>query len=258
MATSIYYKDAAVRVRADIENAHDQAWAQFGVPGAFLSGRERIAIIGEMRASLSCHLCAQRKAALSPAMVQGTHDRASDILSAPAVDAVHRIVTDPGRLTESWFKGLMAQGLDEGAYVELTGVVIQAIVIETFDLAMGLHPRALPPVMAGAPSGFVPEGLTDEGAWVKTVPGDIGRRTLGSEIYYQPTARTGPHVSYVIRALSHVPEEFRSYMKLVAADYIPFPDIGNFPEYAKYKRAISPVQTEFISSRVSALNGCFY
>ncbi len=97
------YSDAPVPIRGDIPAAHRGAWERLAAPGSWWTGAERVAIAAEVRNAAKCALCRERKAALSPEAVQGAHDRVSE-LPDPALDVVHRVTTDPGRLTRSWFE----------------------------------------------------------------------------------------------------------------------------------------------------------
>ena len=110
---ALSYAGAGVPVREDLPAAHEAAWAHIASPGSWWSGAERVAIAAEVRSAHDCGLCAERKAAALPASVPGEHG-ATDRLSATAVDAVHRITTDPGRLSRVWFEKLQAGGLAEG------------------------------------------------------------------------------------------------------------------------------------------------
>ena len=101
---------ATIPVRDDIPQAFRESWQHIGSPGSGWDGTHRVAIARECRAAWDCASCAERKAALSPSMVAGQHSE-SESLPAAAVDAVHRITTDPGRLTETWFKQGLADGL---------------------------------------------------------------------------------------------------------------------------------------------------
>jgi hypothetical protein len=244
-------------IRADLARAHQDVWASLGRPGIFWTGQERVAMIAELRAARNCALCRKRKEALSPNMVSGAHDAAGS-LPAPAIDAVHRIVSDPGRLTKSWLDKLKSDGLDEGAYVELVGTVILAIATESFDEALGRPRRALPAAQKGAPTGAPVQGLAEEGAWVKTVPAQIGLKGPNADSYFVPVAIGGTHVPFVNRALSQTPDSLRSLARFAETGYIAFPDVGNIPAYPKYGRALIPTQIELVSSRLSTLNGCFY
>src|SRR2546421_167253 len=72
------------------------------------------------RRAAGCALCRERKASLSPGAVAGRHD-GPHTLPENIVDVVHRIRTDPARLSRSWFDAVIA-GVDVGHYVELVGV----------------------------------------------------------------------------------------------------------------------------------------
>jgi len=54
---------------------------------------------GEVRAAFDCDFLGGRKKALSPFQMEDRHDSNSNLPEA-IVDAVHRIVTDPSRLSE--------------------------------------------------------------------------------------------------------------------------------------------------------------
>ena len=88
--------------------------------------------------------CAARAAALSPLAVGGAHARLESPLTDAAIEAIHRIRTDPGRLGETWFLRLREAGLGEEAYVELVSVVAVVTAVDTFRHAAGLEPWALP------------------------------------------------------------------------------------------------------------------
>ena len=81
----------------------DQAWGQLGRAGGWWSGRERIAIAEEMRAAKSCVLCGDRKTALSPYSISNRIHEGTALLPAHVVDVIHRMTTDPGRLSQRWF-----------------------------------------------------------------------------------------------------------------------------------------------------------
>src|SRR5439155_12479192 len=104
------YSAAGVGVREDIREAHRALGAHMAAPGTWWTGAERVAIAAESRAAADCGLCRERKAALSPAAVQGRHE-AWGGLSALTVDVIHRVRTDAGRLTSDWFEGVIAAGL---------------------------------------------------------------------------------------------------------------------------------------------------
>ena len=119
--SSFRYDTGPDRVRRDLAEAHRRAWAHVAAPGTWLSGAERIAVTEETRRARDCRLCRERKGALSPFAIEGEHD-CGGLLPAAIVDEVHRVTTDAARLTESWYRSLLDQGLSSEAYVEALGV----------------------------------------------------------------------------------------------------------------------------------------
>ena len=93
------YSSSPYPVRGDIAAAHRAYWRTLARPGSWWTGVERVAIAAESRNAPLCRLCAARKAALTPAGIAGEHAGKHDLPDV-AVDAIHRIVTDPGRMTE--------------------------------------------------------------------------------------------------------------------------------------------------------------
>jgi hypothetical protein len=244
MAAS-WYDDSPVPVRDDLRAAHAAAWVRIASPGTWLTGAERVAVAAEARhARTHCELCRARKAALSPAAVDGAHDTVSG-LPAGLVEAVHRIATDPGRLTQAWQQSL---GLDETVYVEAVGVVAHLTAVDTFASGLGLPWRDLPAPQPGEPSRRVTPGAKHGLAWVATLdPADAERedRTL------YPNRKP----ANIRRAMSLVPAEVRGFFDLVAVQYLPGPAMLDFDnEY----RAINHAQIELLAARVSALNQCAY
>ena len=234
MGHLVSYDDAPVMVRPDIAATHQAAWERLRRPGTWWTGRERTAIAAETRAARECALCRDRKRAVSPYAVDGAHDRVSD-LPPPVVDAVHRIATDPGRLTERWYRELV-DALPDAAFVELVGVVITVVGIDTFARALGLPAPELPVPEEGEPTRVRPPGARVDGHWVPSIP---------SENAAVPNIR---------RALSLVPPEARGFEEMGAVMYLPLDDLMEFDR----DRAISRPQMELLAARVSAVNECFY
>lgn len=243
------YADSEIRVRREIPDAHATVWQRIAAPGAAWTGEQRVAIAAEVRAAGSCELCARRKEALSPYAVEGAH-RAHGSLPAAAVDAVHRIVTDAARLTPDYLAGIADDGVTDLAYVELLGVVVALVSIDSFHRAMGFTLEPLPEPIGGAPSGYRPPDAEPGEAFVPRIPAEkIG----GAEADLYPRGRFVPNV---ITALSLAPDAVRDLKTLSAAQYVPMhmvPDIS-----ADHGRAIDRSQIELVAGRVSAKNDCFY
>lgn len=242
----ITYEDAALPVRTDLLEAHRGAWEHVAQAGAWWTGTERVAIASEVRAARSCALCAARKRVLAPTMARGEHDRASE-LPEHVVDAVHRITTDSGRIARSDLEAWTAAGLTDAHYVELVGVIVHVLCVDTVSLALASPLPDLPEPVAGAASGHRAAAAALGTAWVPMLP-EGGSDPDSMELY------GGRRVPHVARALSLVPHEMKGISRLAAAQYIHGPrmmDLG-------LGRAIARPQMELVAARVSALNECFY
>jgi hypothetical protein len=246
--TRIAYPDAPTRIRGDLIGAHERAWQRLARAGCWWTGAERMAIANEVRHATECELCRARKRALSPASVDDTHTRATDTPLAPlVVDAVHRIVSDPGRLTRALPDAFVAEGLEPGHYVEMLGVIVTVYSIDQFARGLGLAPRPLPAAQPGAASHYSPEGLESRTGWVPM----IGETALGpaeADLWDPPGGN-------VIRALSLVPDEVRTLMDLSDTHYLPGDRVMD-PRAGG--EVLDRAQIELVAARVSALNECFY
>ena len=242
------YSGSGYAIRDDIPNAHRAVWRKIAEPGCWWRGSDRVALVEESRNARSCEACAKRKAALSPNADFGPH-KATTKLPEVVVDVVHRITTDPARLSRSWLDSVNADGVTDEQYVELLGVVVAAISIDAFHRALGLPLEALPKAVEGAPSGYRPPGAGDSGAWVHTVQPEAASE---AETDLYPGGRTGN----VISAMSLVPDSVRLLLRLSGAHYLPLNSIMTPNDNAD--RAISRSQIELLAGRVSALSDCFY
>lgn len=237
----------AMPVRDGLRRELARAWRRLAEPGTWWSGAERVALAAEVRAARSCALCRERKAALSPYAIEGAHDSAGG-LPEVAVDAVHRLATDAGRLTRSWLERALGRGLAEEQYVEAVGVVALVTALDTFDLALGRARRPLPVPAPGEPARARPAGARRNLAWVSTVaPGDL---LPGDPDPYAVHGSKNIH-----RALSLVPQEVFNFFDLDVELYLKDHEIRDF---GREYRALTHPQMELLAGRISALNGCYY
>lgn len=243
--TAFAYPARPDAIRVDLAEAHRRAWAHIAASGSWLTGAERVAVAGETRRARGCTLCRQRKEALSPFAVSGEHEHAG-VLPAALVDAIHRITTDAGRLTEAWVRSLHEQGLTPEAYVESVGVAVITISIDRFHHALGLPLEALPTPEPGDPTRVRAEDVVSGEAWV---PMRSARR-MSQDLGLPP----GAPAPYVVRALSLVPAEVKAWQDVSNAQYLDVDDMLRFDRV----RAIDRSQIELVAGRVSALNECFY
>lgn len=215
-----------------LRSAQYNATLRMAQPGDWLTGRQRLAVWAEVRDATDNPLDAARRAALSPEAVAGSHAGNTD-LSATAVEVVHRITSDPGRLTRSWADAVI-EILGEEAYTELVGVTSIVTVIDRFDQVMGHEQRDLPESVPGEPARIRPDGVGDVGAWVS-----------------QSVEKTRANVS---RAITLVPQTQAAWRPLVDSHYSRG---GDFLELI-WNRALSRAQVELVAARTTALNECFY
>jgi hypothetical protein len=241
------YAAAPVAVREDLAQAHREAWRRLAAPGTWWTGAERLAIAAAARAAAACPLCRERREALSPGAPGGRHADAGG-LPAPALEAVHRIASDPARLSRRWREELRAAGLGDAAYVELVGVVATLVGIDAFCRGLSLPPHPLPEPIAGEPSRRTPAAAGEQGAFVPMLP---NRRPSGPEADLWDTPRTGN----VIRALSLVPDEVRTSSLLARAHYVGMQELA---DPALRRGALDRPQIELVAARISARNECFY
>lgn len=234
-------------IRADLAVALAAAWDALGAPGTWWTGAERIAIAAEARQATACRLCAARQQALSPYSVAGDHD-SHGRLPAAAIEAVHRIKTDAGRLSETWYRRQIDAGLGEGAYVELVAIVASVTAIDTFHRAAGVAERKLPGARPGAPSRVRPAGAKPGLGWMPMLaPED--RRAEDPDLYRN---RIGGNVQ---RALSLVPAAMMQFWDMFETMYLENPAMRDF---GREYRAVSHPQIEMLAARVAALNQCHY
>ncbi|MBT3551958.1 MAG: hypothetical protein HN485_12560 [Rhodospirillaceae bacterium] len=243
---TINYPQSDLSIRDDLIGAQARFWEHLAAPGTWLSGAERVAIAAEARGVRNCDFCKIQKDALSPNSIQDTHQSSTD-LAPNMVEVIHRIVSDPGRLTEAWVRGVVDSGISDGAYVETVGLIATAMVMDTFAAGIGHDDVPLPAPAAGEPSRYTSSGAKRAAAWVPiTEPEDITEED--GDLYPGRSA-------YIQRALSSVPDTKRGYWDLAVANYLPAEHMPNFDTDF---RAISRNQIELIAARTSALHGCAY
>lgn len=241
-------------MRDELAETQVQAWRRLASAGTWWTPAERVGIAAESRHARDCAFCVRRLATLSPLAVIGEHDRLESPLPDAAIEAIHRIRTDPGRLGEGWFLRLRECGLGEGAYVELVSVVAVVTAVDTFRRAAGLEPWALPVPLHGAPSRRRPRGARSGLGWVATLaPDDVAADD--PDLYRDhpgPRARSGANIH---RALSLVPDSMVHWWDMLEAMYQSSAQMRDFGcDY----RAVTHAQIELLAARVAALNRCEY
>jgi hypothetical protein len=245
--TCFSYKDAPFKIRPDIGKAHREYWDKLAAPGSWWTGSERVAIAQESRDALECQYCRERKQALSPYTFKGRHDTVSG-LPELAIDAIHRIITDQGRIKRNYVDENMRQGLSKESYVELVGIVVTVFSIDEFHRALGLPLESLPEPQSGEISRYQPQVLSEDMGFVPTVPlnGNVGNE---ADLWDDRTAN-------VLRALTLVPDAYRDWRLVASAQYLSLDGMANFVK--DENRSINRMQMELVAGRVSSINECFY
>ena len=229
----------------------DQAFSELGRAGGWFSGAQRIAIACEARNARTCRPCADRKSALSPYSVESAHTTsvaASELLPAPTLDAIHRITTDPGRLSQRWYDELRGAGIEPEEVVEMTSIIAVTAIADTLARALSQTERALPSAEAGEPTRRSLQAANLERGWVPMVEPDAAEGV--TKAMYESVQAAAGFVFNVARALTSVPEALRDFFAAF------------FPNYSTHgpvrPGGLSRVQVELLASSTSAYNDCFY
>ncbi len=236
-------------IRGDLPNAYRSAWDIIAQPGNWWSAEQRVAIAQEARNANNCERCKARNLALSPNGSEHQHP-STNLLPGSAVDAAHRIAKDASRLSKSWVDSIATEGVSDGHYIELLGIVVAVISIDTFHKALGVAPEQLPAPQPGEPSGYRPPGAKPRGAWIDSIaPLDLSPAEAD---LYGGASQTGN----VLSAMSLVPSSVRLLNLLGEAQYLKATDVPN--PNTNGGRAINRMQIELLAGRVSSINQCFY
>ncbi len=205
--------------------AHSATLEAIAAPGAWWSGADRLAIVRAARSAPTCALCAERDG--PTADNDGEHDNDGE-LPPIAVEAVHAIRNDSGRLIRRWFDDVVDLGLLPEAYVELVAVTASSVIVDTFAQGMGRDMPHLPEPVGGAPTLERSADVEDAGAWL-------------------PLARHGR--ANILRSLGLVPSALKLFFGTFERSYFMAPDS---------RFALDRAQVELVAARVSAVNECFY
>ena len=215
-----------------ITAALDDAAESLVGPGDWLTGSQRRAAALEARDARTNELDQQRRDALSPNAGPGGHEATAE-LQAEAVEVIHRVASDPGRLTQVWADEMMTV-LGEETYTELVGIAACTAVLDMFAWAMTGDDGQLGDNTAGSPANERPDDVGDVGAWVSQT--------------------TGTGMANVSRSLSLVPVTNRAWVGLVQALYSRGPEFLDL----SWDRALSRPQVELVAARTTAELECFY
>ncbi len=242
-----------MEIRPTLMAAQAAAWQQLGQPGTWWSGIQRVAIVAETRRAARCPLCRARRDAAIPASIGGAHDTQA-VLPTPALEAIHRIRTDSGRLGESWYRRLIGPELTEEQYVELVAIVAITVAIDSFRAGAGLPPLDLPLPMPGLPSRTRPDRATPGLAWMPVLQPDDWAPPV-PDLYRSIPGPRERGRGNIHLALSLVPDAMIAWWDLFEPMYLRSAEMRDFH---REFRAVSHAQIEMLAARTAALNQCIY
>lgn len=243
------YELVDIPIRDDLADAHRDVLAHLSRPGTWWTAADRIAIASEARHASACVFCRDRKEALSPNSVAGTHDTLGALPDA-IVEVIHRIVTDPARLSWGWYLGILERGVTDAQYVETLSVIVHTVSLDTFTHAMGIAKLPLPSPETGEPSRYRPPGASEGAAWVPWI--ETADRLPPDMAGLYPVDRPAANI---MRAMSLVPTEVRQFFAMGAAQYL---GPHQMRDFSREFRAITHAQIELVAGRISSLNQCLY
>lgn len=245
--TSITVGRETLPIRGALRDAINIAQRRLTQAGTWWTSEQRAAIAAEARHAENCALCQRRKSALSPYAVDGKHDSRGE-LDDDIVEAVHRLRTDAGRITERWVNDITSRNLTEEAYVEVIGIIAVLTALDTFNDALGRERDPLLPAQQGEPRRYRPAGAKRNLAWVATLSPEDAQPEDPDPFVIHGKAN-------IHRGISLVPQEVINFFDLDVELYIhdtQIRDFGNSP------RAINRAQIELIAGRASSINNCMY
>lgn len=226
----------------------DQAFEQLAGAGGWWDAAARIAIADEKRAARTCALCAERKTALSPYSVYNQEHDSVTTLPAHTVDIIHRITTDPGRLSQRWYEDAISGGMRPEELVEITSIIGVVTLADTLSRALSLPERELPEPVAGEPHRQTVPGTRIDRAWVPMVAPESAEGML-KLMYHQVESAAG-FVFNVARALTAVPEAVRDFFSAFMPNYSTHGEVR--------AGGLDRTQVELLASATSDYNDCFY
>ncbi len=236
------YEHCDYPVSEQIATAHVAQLQQLGEPGTWGSGAQRIAVAVEAR-----------RAGYDAGVLDepATPDLTADAPLPEAARAfIRKLAVAPKDVSKDDYHSVRQSGVSDAEYVEIVGIVSRVTNFDVFARGIGVPLRPLPPPQPGQPSRERPAAAKQELAWVPTVPVAPEGGALAEELY------RGKPGSYIIRALSLVPDELRRHLALEEAQYLPLRRILEL-DYAHHD-GLSRPQVEVVAGRVSAINACFF
>lgn len=237
------YADAGYPVPQAIDSLHGDELASFARTGTWGTAEQRTAIAA-----------AARKARSEAGLQDSIGDEGlADTTALPDVARRLAEATALGGTTidRDYCKQVQAEGVTEGAYVEIASVASRITNLDVFARGIGVASRPLlEPADDTAPSFDRPTEAVDEGFYTASVPSAPAGGALAESLYGKMPAGN------ILRAVSLVPDEARRVIALVGTQYFPAERLLNFTDQEGH--ALTRPQIELVATKVSEHNQCFY
>jgi hypothetical protein len=148
-------------------------------------------------------------------------------------------------------KQVQADGVTEGAYVEIVALASRIVNLDVFARGLGVPSRSLAtPAEDKTPSCKRPEEATDEGFFTASIPNLPAGGATAKMLYGKIPAAN------VFRAVTLVPDEGKRVIDLIGQQYFPAAKLMDFR--ADNGHALSRAQVEIVATKISEHNKCFY
>jgi hypothetical protein len=242
----------AVPVRHDLAHAHALVLTRLALPGTWWTGAERVAIASAARSARHCAFCAERKTALSPYNISGTHDIDPAIgitLLPEMINIVHLVINDATRMTAAAINRLSDVGVSDAHFVEALGIATSIRSMDQICRGLGVPVHSLPSPVDGEPSRIRPDVLAVDEAFLPMMA-KHQPKPPNDDLWGDDWGNSGN----LIRAMGLVPDAIRDMQVMSQAQYLEAENVFDMTA----GRNLAREQIEFIASRVSGINGCFY
>ncbi|MFT4562639.1 MAG: hypothetical protein ACI9BW_002385 [Gammaproteobacteria bacterium] len=237
------YSDTTLPITAATSSLHEDELLSFARPGTWGTAAQRTAIAAEAR---------KARAEVGEQESIGDEKLVDTAELPEAARRVARAVALGGiGIDRKFCEQAQADGVTEGAYVEIVGLVARLAHLDVFARGIGLPSRQLlDPVEDTSPSMERPSVAKKEGFFTASIPsspegGEIALSLFGD----QPAPN-------IVRSLSLVPDEARRLIRVVDEEYFSMETMMNLT-YSSHD-SISRPQLELVAAKVSELNQCFY
>ncbi len=237
------YADAEYPVSAHTETLHADQLRSFARPGTWGTAAQRTAIAATARKA-RCDTCVQESVGDEElASLGNLPDAAVRVASAVALGGIG--------IDRAFCTQVQAEGVTEGAYVEIVGLVARLAHLDVFARGIGVPSRKLAePVDDTEPSRERPVEAKREGYFTATVPNWPEGGVLAESLFGKNPAPN------ILRSLSLVPEEARRLIAIMDQEYFSGETIGDFT--LSTHEALTRPQIEIVAAKISEYNQCFY